>query len=89
VDPYAEVRWSPNYATSLTFRQYLDYNSEQRTEQGGLPFTSSRTATGFAARLSHQISDRESVETSYEASGGSGGTLDSRKMLQVNYIRTF
>jgi hypothetical protein len=29
------------------------------------------------------------VETSYEASGGSGGTLDSRKMLQVNYIRTF
>ncbi|MBM3472871.1 MAG: hypothetical protein FJX75_06355 [Armatimonadetes bacterium] len=89
VDPYAEVRWSPTYATTVTLRQYVDYHSEQRREEGGLPLTTSRTATGFTARLSHQISERETVEASYEASGGTGGTLDSRKMLQVNYVRTF
>jgi hypothetical protein len=88
VDPYAELRWSPTYSTTVTVRQYVDYSSERSRDEGA-PFVATRAAAGFSARLSHQLSENESVRIGYEESGGLGGTLDAQKMLQANYVRSF
>ncbi|MBM3500250.1 MAG: hypothetical protein FJX74_16455 [Armatimonadetes bacterium] len=89
VNPYGEVRWSPTYATTVSVRQYASFSSERLREPDEPPLETSRSSAGFSARLSHQFSERESVEISYEADGGLGSTLDSRKMLQVDYVRSF
>jgi hypothetical protein len=72
----------------VTVRQYVDYSSERSRDEGA-PFVATRAAAGFSARLSHQLSENESVRIGYEESGGLGGTLDAQKMLQANYVRSF
>jgi hypothetical protein len=89
VNPYAEVRWSPSYATTLTLRQYANVHSERRRIDGGEPLDTTRSSAGFAARLAHQFSEQESFQISFQADEGLGGALDAQKLLQVTYVRSF